>query len=126
MKKRAAFSAHARLKSFSCAFAGLALMLRTQHNAWIHAGATAAVLAGGIACQFDAGEWRWLVTAIAFVWATEAINTAFECLCDVVSPQHRLEVEKAKDVAAGAVLIAALGAAAIGATVFAPCILALL
>lgn len=120
MKKPDAFSPQARLKSFSYAFAGVAFMLRSQHNAWIHAAATIGVVAAGLAYKVRPEDWRWLFAAVTIVWVAEAVNTAFEHLCNVVSPQHHPEVEKAKDVAAGAVLIAALGAAAIGASVFAP------
>ncbi|MDJ0449651.1 diacylglycerol kinase family protein [Methylocystis sp. JR02] len=120
MKKPDAFSPQARLKSFSYAFAGLGFMLRSQHNAWLHAVATIGVVAAGFAYKVRPEEWRWLFAAVTIVWVAEAVNTAFEHVCNVVSPQHHPEVEKAKDVAAGAVLIAALGAATIGASVFAP------
>jgi diacylglycerol kinase (ATP) len=65
-------------------------------------------------------EWVALVLAIVAVWTAEALNTAFEFLCDVASPQFHPLVAKAKDVAAGAVLICAAGALAIAAVVFAP------
>jgi diacylglycerol kinase (ATP) len=95
-------------------------MLRSQHNAWIHAVATVVVVAGGLATKLDRGEWIALVLAIVAVWTAEALNTAFEFLCDVASPDFHPLVEKAKDVAAGAVLICALGAVSIGALVFVP------
>ncbi|MGJ0393263.1 MAG: diacylglycerol kinase family protein [Methylocystis sp.] len=120
MKKRSAFPAPALLKSFSFAFAGLAFMLRTQRNARVHAIATAAVLGAGGSCQVDVLDWRWLIAAIAFVWVAEAMNTAIEHVCNAVSPQYQTGVEKAKDVAAGAVLLAAGGAALIEVSVFGP------
>jgi diacylglycerol kinase (ATP) len=108
------FSAAARARSFRYAFAGLGFMLRTQHNAWLHAAATAAVCAAGFALHVTPADWRWLVAAIALVWMAEAMNTAFEHLCDVVSPEFHLSVLRCKDVAAGAVLICAAGAAGLG------------
>jgi diacylglycerol kinase (ATP) len=60
------------------------------------------------------------VVVIAFVWAAEAVNTAFELLCDVASPGFHPLVEAAKDVAAGAVLICAIGAATTGVLVLGP------
>jgi len=119
-EKRTAFSPRARLKSFSYAFEGVAFMMRTQHNAWLHAGATLAVIAAGAALNARAEDWRWLIAATTFVWVAEAMNTAFEHVCNVVSPQYSPAVKKAKDVAAGAVLLASIGAAAIGASVFVP------
>lgn len=115
-----AFSPRARLKSFSYAIAGLRFMLRTQHNAWIHAMATLVVVAAGLALRIEADDWRWLVAALVFVWVAETMNTAFEHVCNVVSPRFSLSVQHAKDVAAGAVLISAAGAALIGASVLMP------
>ncbi|GAA0578502.1 diacylglycerol kinase [Rhizomicrobium electricum] len=114
------FSVLARAKSFRYAFAGLWLMLRTQHNAWIHLAGTLAVCAAGWALHVSNADWRWLVVAIVMVWIAEALNTAFEHLCDVVSPDFHASVKASKDIAAGAVLICALGAVVIGALVFVP------
>lgn len=101
-------------------------MLRTQHNAWIHAVATLGALAAGSILEIGAGEWLALVLAIVAVWTAEALNTAFESLCDVASPEFHPMVERAKDVAAGAVLISAIGAVFIGLLVFAPKLAAIL
>jgi len=117
------FSVGARLRSFAYAGRGIRTMLRSQHNAWVHAAATLGVAAVGIALEVGRLEWTVLVLAVVAVWTAEALNTAFEFLCDVASPDFHPLVEKAKDVAAGAVLICALGAALIGAIVFAPYVL---
>lgn len=114
------FSLGARIASFGNAFRGLAELLATQHNAWIHAAATLAVCALGALLGISAGEWLAVVLAIAAVWSAEAMNTAFESLCDVVSPELHPRVRRAKDVAAGAVLASATGAAAVGLIVFGP------
>ncbi len=114
------FSFRDRAKSFRYAFAGIGFMLRTQHNAWLHAVATIAVVAAGLAVDLQASDWKWLVLTIAMVWVAEAMNTAFEHLCDVVSPEFHASVKTAKDVAAGAVLICAIGAVAMGWLIFAP------
>ncbi len=65
-------------------------------------------------------EWIWLIIAIVIVWVAEALNTAFELLCDVTSPEFHPIVKKSKDVAAGSVLISAIGSIIIGALVFLP------
>ena len=114
------FSFTGRLRSMRYAVQGMATMLRTQQNAWIHAAATVAVIALGIACRLSTAEWCAIVLAIVAVWTAEALNTAFEFLTDVVSPAFDPLAGKAKDVAAGAVLIAALGAIVIGLLVFGP------
>jgi diacylglycerol kinase (ATP) len=110
----------ARLRSFGYAFAGAGFMLRTQHNAWLHGVATILVVALGLALRVSLGDWRWLIVAIVAVWSAEAFNTAVEYVCDVVSPGYSEVVKHAKDVAAGAVLISAIGAAIIGALTFWP------
>ena len=120
------FSIAARLKSFAFAFEGFAFMLRTQHNAWVHLGATIAIVALGFALQVSADAWRWLIAAMALVWVAEAMNTAFEHLCDVVSPQFHESVKRSKDIAAAAVLVCVIAASLHGAITFAPYVLALI
>lgn len=95
-------------------------MIAGQHNAWIHAAATLVVVTLGFALRISAGEWCWIVLAISGVWTAEALNTAFEFLADVASPDFHPLVRDAKDVAAGAVLIVAVAAAVIGGLVFGP------
>jgi diacylglycerol kinase (ATP) len=108
------FSWRKRLRSFSHAFNGLALMIQTQHNAWLHLLASLMLAATAWLLGVSASDWRWLLFAITLVWAAEAMNTAVEFVCDVVSPQYSFAVKSAKDIAAGAVLISAAGAAGIG------------
>jgi diacylglycerol kinase (ATP) len=119
------FTIAARIKSISYALAGIATMLRTQHNAWIHLAATVAVVLLAFWFSISALEWLALILAVVAVWSAEALNTAFELLCDVASPEFHPLVKQAKDVAAAAVLVAAVGAAAIGVLIFGPRLLAL-
>jgi len=114
------FSLSGRLRSFRYAGRGIITMVVSQHNAWVHAAASVAVVGAGLFAGLTRLEWFVLVLAIVSVWTAESLNTAFEFLCDVTSPEFHPLVEKAKDVAAGAVLITAVGALAIGALVFMP------
>lgn len=114
------FSIASRLKSFRYAFDGMAHMLRTQHNAWLHLVATLGVCVAGLALRVTASDWRWLVVAIVLVWVAETMNTAFEHLCDVVSPEFHASVQRSKDIAAGAVLVCVIGAVILGVQVFLP------
>jgi len=114
------FTARARVASFRYALRGVWVMLATQHNAWIHAVATAAAVGLGFALRISRGEWLAVVLAIIAVWTAEALNTAFESLCNVAAPEIHPLVERAKDIAAGAVLISAIGALAIALLVFWP------
>jgi len=109
-----------RIRSVKFALRGIRTMVASQQNAWIHAAATVVVVGAGLLVKLSAAEWAWIVLAIGSVWTAEALNTAFEFLTDVASPDFHPLAEKAKDVAAGAVLLAALGAVIIGALVFWP------
>ena len=118
--ERRPFEFTGRIRSFAYAFAGIRTMLRSQQNAWIHAAATVAVCALGLILRISTSDWCWIVLAIMSVWTAEALNTAFEFLADVASPEFHPLVKHAKDVAAGAVLIAAIGAFVIAVLVLGP------
>jgi len=81
------------------------------------------VVAASIYVQLNAEQWRWIMLAIALVWLAEAFNTAIERLADAVTVEPNEHVGLAKDVAAGAVLAAALFAVLIGTTIFLPFII---
>lgn len=117
---KAGFSVRARLKSFVYAGRGLRWLAQDEHNAWVHLAASVAVIVAGLALHIPLDDWRWLVFAIAFVWVTEAINTAVEELCDFVSPDFAQAIGRVKDLAAGAVLAASLAAAVIGLLTLGP------
>ncbi len=109
-----------RIRSLRCAFIGIWIMVSSQHNAWIHAAATFATVAAGLYFGLTKPEWCWIVLAIISVWTAEALNTAFEFLTDVASPEFHPLAGKAKDVAAGAVLLTAIGAVVIGLLILGP------
>ena len=113
-----------RIRSFRCALAGIWTMISSQHNAWIHALATILVVTLGFNFGLSKAEWCWIVLAIISVWTAEALNTAFEFLTDVASPAFHPLAAKAKDVAAGAVLITAIGSVVIGLLILGPYVLA--
>ena len=77
-------------------------MVHCQHNAWLHAIATAIVITAGVILQISAPDWCWIIIAVSLVWTAEAFNTAFEFLADVASPAFHPLVRDAKDVAAKA------------------------
>jgi diacylglycerol kinase len=109
-----------RLKSFAYALQGMIHLVRTQPNARLHL--LAAFLVCALAVYFDLGrsEWLWITVAIVLVWSAEAFNTALEQLADALHPERDPGIGRAKDIAAAAVLIAALGAAVIGMLIFMP------
>ncbi len=112
------------MRSFRYAIRGVAMMLALQANARIHAAATLVVVALGFWLKIERWEWCAVVASVGLVWTAEALNTALEALTDLVSPGEHPLAGRAKDMAAGAVLCAAVAAAAIGLVVFAPKLLA--
>lgn len=108
------------MKRFVHAFRGIVVLLQTQSSARIHALVSSGVIAAALWLRVPGHEWRWLVAAIIWVWTAEALNTAIEFLADLVTRESHPLVKHAKDAAAGGVLVAALGAAAIGLSIFWP------
>jgi diacylglycerol kinase (ATP) len=120
MTEKHGFSFADRLESFRHAFRGVGVLLASQHNSWIHLFATVGVCGAGFLLGITRLEWCAIAVAIVLVWTAEALNTAFEFLCDAASPEFHPLIQKGKDVAAGAVLLCSIGAAAIGLLVFVP------
>ena len=114
------FSIKKRIKSFGYAIKGIKVLITTQHNAWIHLLATITVIIAGLILKITIREWFMIIIAVSLVWITEALNTAIEFMIDMIQPDYHPLVEKAKDVAASAVLIAAITAIVIGVIVFLP------
>ena len=120
-----AFNLRKRALSFRHAISGILLVVRTQHNAWIHLVATLAVVIAGKCLNVTRGEWLALVIAIGLVWTAEALNTAIEFLADEISLERRDRLGLAKDAGAAGVLLASITAAIIGLIVFVPHLMAL-
>jgi diacylglycerol kinase len=119
------FTIMGRLRSFKHAVMGIWLVLRSQHNAWLHAVATvlSLVLAGilhVVSRPLSLGEWADLVLAIVLVWVAETFNTGLEVMADGLVHERHPVIKIAKDVAAAAVLMAAVGAVVVGAILFIP------
>lgn len=112
------FSLVKRAKSFAHAGRGVWVFVRTTHNAWLHLVALAAAVTLGLYLGIAAVEWMMLVFAAGLVLTAEAFNTAIEIDIDLTSPNYHPYARDTKDVAAGAVLIAAVTAAVIGILVF--------
>src|SRR3954468_4796686 len=106
------------IQSFNYAFEGIIHVLRTQRNMRIHFAVALIVLIAGLAVDVSQRELIALLLAIAFVLIAEMINTALEAAIDVATPSFDPMAKLAKDIAAGAVLIAAINAVAVGYLVF--------
>jgi len=108
------------LRSFGYAFSGIAYLLRSQRNARLHAAITLVVIGLGTWLRLTGPQWAVLVLAMGLVWTAETVNTALENLVDLASPQVDPAAKSIKDLAAAAVLLAAIAAAGVGVLVLGP------
>ena len=120
MKPQSDSELKARARSFGYAFEGWRYLLRHEHNAWIHAFLTIAVIAMGAWLRVSRTDWALLVLAMGLVWMGELLNTAIEALVNLTSPEPHPLAKVAKDTAAGAVMAAALAALIVGLLVLGP------
>jgi diacylglycerol kinase (ATP) len=107
------------IESFNYAIEGVIHVLRTQRNMRIHFAVAVAVLVIGVAVGVSRVELIVLLLSITFVLVSEMINTAIEGTIDAATTSFDPMAKLAKDIAAGAVLISAVNAVAVGYLVFA-------
>jgi len=105
-------------RSFNNATEGIVHAVRTQRNLWIHFAVAIVILVAAIGFGATKLELAVLLLAITFVLVAELVNTAVEAAVDVASTSFDPLAKIAKDIAAGAVLVSALNAVAIGYLVF--------
>ena len=106
------------IESVNCAIEGILWTARTQKHMRWHFLSAAAVLLAALFFKVPTVDFLLLTLAITVVLFAEIINTAVEVVVDLVSPDYHPLAKQAKDVAAGAVLLAVCGAAVIGYVVF--------
>ncbi len=114
------FSWKKRLQSMRYAIAGIRQFFILEHNARIHLVATLIVLLASFFFGVSKIEWILLIIVISLVWITELINTCLEKAMDFITTEKRPQIQFIKDVAAGAVLIAAGMALLVGSLIFLP------
>ncbi len=114
------FSFSKRIRSFKYAFNGLWVVVLREHNFRIHLLAAAVAVAAGFYFNISGEEWLAIILVIAMVWTLEIVNAAVENLCDVVSPQKDKRIKIVKDMAAAAVLLAAIASLMVAAIIFIP------
>jgi diacylglycerol kinase len=109
-----------RLESFRYAFAGIWYTIRTQRNAQIHLAIAVAIFVLGFVLELNLIEWAILTLTIGFVISVEMLNTVAEAAMDYATPEINPQVKIVKDVAAGAVLMAAITAVMVGLLILGP------
>lgn len=109
-----------RIQSFRHAVSGILRFLRNETNGQIQFAAAGVAIGLGLLFQISKMEWLITILCITGVLTLEMVNTAIEKLCDVVHSDYHPKIKVVKDMAAGAVLLAATGAGFIGAIIFIP------
>lgn len=105
-------------RAFGCAMRGILTAVQTERNMKIHIAAALIVFIAAALLQLDRISWLFLVLVVSVVFIAELVNTAVEAIIDLVSPEEHVLARVAKDTAAGAALVAAVFAVAIGIMVF--------
>ncbi len=106
-------------ESFNAAIEGIFDTIRTEKNMKFHAFITVLILVLALFYDLSKNSILALSISIALVWAAELLNTAVECCIDIFCKDYNKFAKKAKDSAAGAVLVTALNALIVGYIVFA-------
>lgn len=109
-----------RIKSFGYAGRGICIVFGTETNMKIHMCIAILVLFSGYIFKINTTEWIACLLCIGLVFGMEMVNTSIENIVDLVSPHHHPLAGKAKDIAAGAVLICAIISVIVGLLIFTP------
>ncbi|MED1783018.1 diacylglycerol kinase family protein [Brevibacillus fortis] len=105
-------------RSFTYALQGISYTVRTQRNMQIHVAAAIMVLAAAWWLQIPRSDVLLVLFSIGLVTSLELVNTAIEAVVDLASPEWHAKAKIAKDVGAGAVLVAAILSFIVGVLVF--------
>lgn len=118
-KKKDSFLVN-RLKSVGWAYQGALILLRTEASIKIQFAIAILVTIAGFYFEISTTEWLFQVAMIGLVMSIEGVNTAIEAIADFVHPDHHASIGHIKDVAAGAVFIAAISAVIVAAIIYYP------
>lgn len=118
LKGKTSFSWKKRRVSFRYAWKGIQYAFKSQHNMWLHSAATIIAIVLAALLDITAIEWLIILFCIALVMALEIINTAIEVLVDHIHPEQHPNMGLVKDLAAGAVLVAAIISFIMGCCIF--------
>ncbi len=107
-------------KSFSCAIAGLIYCIKNEKNMKIHILATIIAVIVALVVKLNYTEWGLLILTVFMVLVAETVNTAVEKTVDLVTTEYHPLAKLAKNLAAGAVLLAAIGSLLMAVVIFGP------
>ena len=109
-----------RLKSIGFAFKGAFKLITTEHSVMVQSTIAILLIIVGFVFEISREEWMMQILAFGLVLGIESLNTAVEKIADFIHPEFHNKIGFIKDIAAGAVLFAALAAIAIGLLIYVP------
>jgi len=119
MSKKESFLVN-RLKSLGCAFKGAVFLIKTEASIKIQVFCTIAITLAGFYFNISKTEWLIQISCIGLVMSLEGMNTAIESIADFIHPERHEAIGKIKDIAAGAVFIAAICSAIVALIIYIP------
>src|SRR6218665_130899 len=109
-----------RLKSVGFALKGAYKLITTEHSVMVQSSLAVIMIIAGFALHISREEWMMQILAFGLVLAIESLNTAVEKIADFVHPEFHTKIGFIKDIAAGAVMFAAMAAVAVGLLIYVP------
>ncbi|MBA4133243.1 MAG: diacylglycerol kinase [Flavobacterium sp.] len=109
-----------RLKSVGFAVKGALKLITTEHSVMVQSSLAVLMTVAGFYFKIDRYEWMMQILAFGLVLGVESLNTAVEKIADFIHPEYHERIGFIKDIAAGAVMFAALAAMAIGLLIYVP------
>jgi len=109
-----------RLKSIGFAFRGAIKLITTEHSVMVQSSLAVIMIIAGFVFHISREEWMMQILAFGLVLGIESMNTAVEKIADFIHPEFHNRIGFIKDIAAGAVMFAALAAVAVGLLIYVP------
>lgn len=109
-----------RLKSIGFAFRGAIKLITTEHSVMVQTSLAVIMIIAGFVFHISREEWMMQILAFGLVLGIESMNTAVEKIADFIHPEFHDRIGFIKDIAAGAVMFAALAAVAVGLLIYVP------
>jgi diacylglycerol kinase (ATP) len=109
-----------RLKSIGFAFRGAIKLITTEHSVMVQSSLAVIMIIAGFVFHISREEWMMQILAFGLVLGIESMNTAVEKIADFIHPEFHDRIGFIKDIAAGAVMFAALAAVAVGLLIYVP------
>jgi diacylglycerol kinase (ATP) len=109
-----------RLKSIGFAVKGAFKLITTEHSVMVQSSLAVVMIIAGFIFHISRIEWMMQIFAFGLVLSVESLNTAIEKIADFIHPEFHDRIGFIKDIAAGAVMFAAMAAMAIGLLIYIP------